>query len=412
MASCKNTILLLEPFYTGSHRQLMDLLHADVPGSSLVTMTGKKWHWRARTGALYLSMTIPRSHCFRTLFASSVLNLAELIALRPDLSPLKKVLYFHENQLTYPVQAHKQRPERDFQYGYNQIMSCVVANQVLFNSEFNKTSFLANIKSFFKLMPDHHPSGVADQISPKCHVLNYPIVFPETVPEVNNVGSATGDVTSNMLCASQNKEDCVKHAHISGTKRLKKDDSPLHIVWPHRWEHDKNPESFFQAMVQLQAAGCDFQLSVIGDQYSEVPAIFEEASSQLKDKIRYWGFQKTRGEYFRVLHEADVVVSTANHEFFGVAMLEAVHCGCYPLVPNRLVYPEIFPDENIYNTDNQLFKRLRDFCKNPSMLRRKEIKIDTHRYSWASHRAQFLEILEPPTIPSATANTSRNGHLA
>ena len=30
------------------------------------------------------------------LFASSVLNLAELIALRPDLLPVKKYLYFHE----------------------------------------------------------------------------------------------------------------------------------------------------------------------------------------------------------------------------------------------------------------------------------------------------------------------------
>lgn len=59
----------------------------------------------------------------RILFASSVLNLAELAALRPDLGKLKKVLYFHENQLAYPVQNWK---ERDFQYGYNQILSWYV----------------------------------------------------------------------------------------------------------------------------------------------------------------------------------------------------------------------------------------------------------------------------------------------
>jgi len=56
----------------------------------------------------------------RTLFTSSVLNLAELIGLRPDLNQLKKVLYFHENQLIYPV---RKQQERDFQYGYNQIIS-------------------------------------------------------------------------------------------------------------------------------------------------------------------------------------------------------------------------------------------------------------------------------------------------
>lgn len=52
-----------------------------------------------------------------------MLNLAELAALRPDLGKLKKVLYFHENQLVYPVQKCK---ERDFQYGYNQILSWYV----------------------------------------------------------------------------------------------------------------------------------------------------------------------------------------------------------------------------------------------------------------------------------------------
>lgn len=59
----------------------------------------------------------------RTLFASSTLNLCELAALRPDLAPLRKVLYFHENQLVYPVRRHQ---ERDFQYGYNEIVSWYV----------------------------------------------------------------------------------------------------------------------------------------------------------------------------------------------------------------------------------------------------------------------------------------------
>lgn len=57
---------------------------------------------------------------FQTLFASSTLNLCELVGLRPDLGKLRKILYFHENQLVYPVRKHK---DRDFQYGYNQILS-------------------------------------------------------------------------------------------------------------------------------------------------------------------------------------------------------------------------------------------------------------------------------------------------
>ncbi|KAJ8927948.1 hypothetical protein NQ314_019581 [Rhamnusium bicolor] len=85
---------------------------------SLVTLPAKKWHWRARCGALVLYDQIPKMTTETIMFCSSTLNLAELLGLRPDLHELKKIVYFHENQLIYPVQQIK---ERDVQYAYNQI---------------------------------------------------------------------------------------------------------------------------------------------------------------------------------------------------------------------------------------------------------------------------------------------------
>lgn len=59
----------------------------------------------------------------RSLFLSATMNLCDLLALRDDLKHLKKVLYFHENQLVYPV---RKQQDRDFQFGYNQILSWLV----------------------------------------------------------------------------------------------------------------------------------------------------------------------------------------------------------------------------------------------------------------------------------------------
>lgn len=86
----------------------------------IFSLPAKKWHWRARTGALYFSQMIPQNHEYKVLFTSSVLNLAELLGCRPDLNVCKKIVYFHENQLVYPVREVK---ERDCQYGLNQILT-------------------------------------------------------------------------------------------------------------------------------------------------------------------------------------------------------------------------------------------------------------------------------------------------
>lgn len=48
--------------------------------------------------------------------------------------------------------------------------------------------------------------------------------------------------------------------------------------------------------------------------------VFVEASNRLAQHIVHWGYQESREEYVEILKRADVVVSTAKHEFFGVAM--------------------------------------------------------------------------------------------
>jgi len=80
-----------------------------------------------------------------------------------------------------------------------------------------------------------------------------------------------------------------------------------------------------------------FRVSILGQSFQDPPAIFEEAKIKLCDELLHFGSIDNRSEYLDVLSEADVVVSTALHEFFGVAMIEASVHGCYPLLPERLV---------------------------------------------------------------------------
>ena len=154
-------ILLLEPFYGGSHKQLVDVLESLLTSDryDLFTMSCKKWHWRARAAALHFSQAVPprEEGDYSLIFCSSVLSLAELLGLRPDLARCRTIVYFHENQLAYPVRAVK---ERDFQFGYNQITTALAADRVVFNSRYNMDSFLANIGKFMRLQPDHRQAGV------------------------------------------------------------------------------------------------------------------------------------------------------------------------------------------------------------------------------------------------------------
>jgi len=78
----------------------------------------------------------------------------------------------------------------------------------------------------------------------------------------------------------------------------------------------------------------------MGEQFRQSPDVFDSARKEFVNHIDRWGYQQERSDYEAALLEADVFVSTADHEFFGFSVLEAAAAGAFPLVPEKLAYPE------------------------------------------------------------------------
>ncbi|MCZ6655454.1 MAG: DUF3524 domain-containing protein [Planctomycetota bacterium] len=299
-------ILALEPYYGGSHKAFVDGWSSrSCHHWTLLTLPPNKWKWRMRHAAITFAekvvTKIDHGAEWDVLFCSDMLNLAEFLGLAPArIRQLPAVVYFHENQLTYPVQVER---ERDYHFVFTNITTALAATRVWFNSTFHRDAFLDALPGFLRRMPDHVPLGAVAQIRDKSEVQSLGIDdFP---------------------------------------RRGVRPPGPLRILWAARWEHDKNPDDFFTALRILAGQGVEFRISVIGEQFREYPAVFDSARQEFKDYIDRWGYQESRGEYVAALTEADVFVSTANHEFFGISAVEAIAAGAYPLLPTRLSYPEI-----------------------------------------------------------------------
>ena len=300
-------ILALEPYYGGSHKAFLDGWSASSRHNwTILSLPPYKWKWRMRHAAVTFAQEV-HEHLSETprwdlLFCSDMLNLAEFRGLvRRDVRELPSVVYFHENQLTYPLRFES---ERDYQFAMTNLTSALAADAVWFNSAFHRDEFLDALDAFLKRMPDHQPAGATERIRAKASI-HPPGVVPMPVRRDRKPG-------------------------------------PLRILWAARWEHDKNPEDFFHALGILRGHGVAFRVSVVGEQFREMAEVFTQARQDFADCIDRWGYQKSRADYEAALSEADVFVSTARHEFFGLCAVEATLAGAVPLLPTRLAYPEVF----------------------------------------------------------------------
>jgi len=277
------------------------------------------------------------------ILCSTFVDVAAFRGLAPSwVREVPLLTYFHENQFAYPTQFVD---ERDLHFTLTNLTTALSSDRIAFNSLYNLESFMEGIEKTLKLSYDLKLEDTIEEIQNKSRVLSPGIDFSviDTAIEENRTG-------------------------------------PPVIVWNHRWEHDKDPDSFFEALSDLDREGIDFRLVVLGESFKAHPEIFDEAKETLSSKILHFGYVRSRKDYARWLKHGSIVVSTARHEFFGIAILEAVRAGCRPLLPRRLSYPELFPEDFLYNEDD-LSDRLEEAVRKRRLSHHASIEL-TKPVSW------------------------------
>lgn len=327
--------LVVEPFYGGSHRAFLDGLVQHVSHDlTVLTLPGREWRKRMRLGAQQLANAAARLEGpFDFLLVTDMLDLPAFLALtRPRFERVPVLVYFHENQFTYP----RIRGTRlNSWFGQINYLTALTADRVAFNSAFHRDDFLAALEALAR-QPNNwlDPEGI-DAIRAKSGVLPVGV-----------------DLTSLDGFAPRRGEDA----------------APL-ILWNHRWEFDKGPELFVRTLERLADDGVPFRVAVAGEAGDNPVPALAALPERLGERVEHFGFCADRASYAQLLWDATIAVSTARHEFFGVGMVEAMYCGCIPVAPNRLNYPALVPrelhDRCLFDDAAGLYERLHTLLEGP-----------------------------------------------
>ncbi len=338
-------VLVIEPYYGGSHKSFLAGLCRNLPFTfDLMTLPARKWKWRMRLSAPYFAQELHKSGArYDRILCSTFVDVAAFRGLAPRwVREVPLLTYFHENQFAYPTQFPD---ERDFHFSLTNLTTALASDSLAFNSRYNLESFLEGIEETLRYSYDLKLENTTNEIIKKARVLPPGIDF----------------------------------SVIDGAEKNQHTGPPV-ILWNHRWEHDKDPASFFEALFDMDREGIDFRLVVLGESFKTHPEVFDDARRRLAEKILHFGYVRSRKDYARWLKQGSMVVSTAKHEFFGMAILEAVRAGCRPVLPRRLSYPELFPEDYLYDEDD-FSERLKEAVKKERLSLEASIEL-TKSVSW------------------------------
>jgi glycosyltransferase involved in cell wall biosynthesis len=327
-------VLVLSAYAAQSHVYWQEGLLAMFPRWqwSVLSLPPRHFSWRVRGNPLYWALAERETLelAYDLVIATSMVDLATLRGLVPRLAVVPTIVYFHENQFEYPIVERKTGTVGRSQQSNNlleaqmvSLYSALAADRLVFNSRYNLTTFHNGCQALLKRLPDKVPPGIVSLLRDKSSVIPVPLKSVASTPERRSIWG----------------DDSTPYPQRA-----------LRLVWVGRLEYDKGGDRLLRILQQLELTGLHYELAVIGQQFRNSPQEFERIETQFAHRLVQFGYIESRSDYLAALAGADIVLSTALHEFQGLAVLEAIAAGCIPIVPRRLVYPEIIPEAYCYTS--------------------------------------------------------------
>jgi len=333
-------ILVVDPFFGGSHKQWAEEWKKYSRHKiDVVGLPGKYWKWRMIGSAPVLVKRIKQQKKLPDLIIySSMADVPTIQGLLPlNWRRIPSALYMHENQILYPNPSkNTKQPKRNAAIEIKNVLSCLAVDRIFFNSHYHKTHFLQSIPTFLRRFPDYQWVQQTVNFKDKSKVLYVGIEPPNE------------------------------------NRGLKNDNLQVPIIlWNHRWEFDKGPIAFFELLMRLKERKLPFQLIATGTLRHFEPAFVEKVHKQLSDRILHWGYAENKTTYYDLLWKADIIPVTSKQDFFGISVIEAMGRKTYPLLPDRLAYPEHIPStlrkEYMYKGIYALEKKLEALLRKPKI---------------------------------------------
>ncbi|MGB7156902.1 MAG: DUF3524 domain-containing protein [Tepidisphaeraceae bacterium] len=287
-------ILALEPFYGGARRQMLETcIRCSRHRWTLLKLPPRRIERRLTAAAHWFAEQLSRHWVGRMdlLFTSEALNLADFYRLMPQLVRKPSVVYFHSNQLP-DVKAHEETP-----LDMVNLNTAQAASEIWFNSLFHLRLFLNRASTLVRRHDELSGRNPMPELTGKTQLMLPPVDF-SAVHELS-----LGDTI------------------IRNKRRIFVE------------TRDANMKLLNAALATLTRRKEKFELITVGP--------VEELDEQFPRNTLPENDEKA---HVQAMMTCGVFISTRVDAPADAHAVRALAAGCWPIVPDAGVYPELIPD--------------------------------------------------------------------